>query len=136
MSRLITLLAPASAAFAILLTPTVDGAATTPPDPVAQQAAFLAGDGVKVLYRPQASRPRPQTAGQPVAAETAAAILGRSEAEVIARLGRPTHVQAREPGKILRYEGAGCALEIHLFPDTRDGMRALDMRATAGDCRH
>lgn len=118
-----------------LLLSIMDGAATMPPDPVAQQAAFLAGDGVKVLYRPQAARARAFPQAKPVTAETAAIVVGRTEAELVARLGYPSREQAAAPGKILRYDGAGCTVEIHLFPDTRGGMRALDVLTDgAADC--
>lgn len=80
----------------------------------------------------------PDAAVQPE--ETAAAlpaqpldVVGKSEAEVIALLGRPATEQVASAVKVLHFQAEGCAVEVHLFPDVRHGgYRALEMTG-AGD---
>lgn len=59
-------------------------------------------------------------------------LVGMSEAETAAVLGRPAGEAEQPPGKVWTYEVEGCRLAVHLFPDMdRGGFYALDY--TAGE---
>lgn len=55
-------------------------------------------------------------------------LIGKSEQELIALLGRPISEGPVGPGKMLRYAAEDCAVELLLFPDLQSGsLRALDL---------
>jgi hypothetical protein len=55
-------------------------------------------------------------------------LIGKSEQELIALLGRPVSEGPVGPGKMLRYAADGCAVELLLFPDLQSGsLRTLDL---------
>lgn len=61
-------------------------------------------------------------------------IVGKSEGEVLALLGQPSGESATSPGKVLSFAGSGCAIEVHLFPDIKQGgFRALELISKGGD---
>jgi hypothetical protein len=86
--------------------------------------------------------PRPAQPAKPKApqAETSALVekaapprlVGMSEEETAAALGRPMDEVEQPPGKVWTYQADGCRLAVHLFPDMdKGGFYALDY--TAGE---
>jgi hypothetical protein len=81
--------------------------------------------------------PRPAKPKSPVEAALPdkappVALVGMSEEETAAALGRPADEAEQPPGKVWTYEVDGCRLAVHLFLDMdRGGFYALDY--TAGE---
>lgn len=48
-------------------------------------------------------------------------VVGKSEADVIALLGRPSQEQMASAAKVMRFAADGCAVEVHLFADVKQG---------------
>jgi hypothetical protein len=48
-------------------------------------------------------------------------VVGKSETDLIALLGRPRHEQVASAAKVMRFAAEGCEVEVHLFPDVKQG---------------
>jgi hypothetical protein len=109
--------------------PPPSGHAGTVSAPAAQPAPARKSAKAKVEPPP----PRP-AARAPV--DTAAApplppsLIGLSEDQTAALLGRPSEEAEEAPGKVWTYAGNACRLTVHLFPDMqKGGFYALDYSA-------
>jgi hypothetical protein len=115
----------------VLLSLRMGDGSVRPSDPAAIEMAMLKSNPVAVVTQ-LASRPAPerhlQPASRTVSNQLTAALLGRSEAEVVARLGLPDREGDAEPGKVLRYNRPDCAIEVYLFPEAHGGrLSVLDV---------
>ncbi len=116
--------------FAFLLLVMMDGGARSA-NPTGLESAVI-DDGRVIVYR-RAPVPAHGLAPARSLSAAAAALLGREESEVVARLGVPSRQQLASPGKILHYDRRDCTVEVHLFPDYRRGkLYALDVLDTGG----
>lgn len=94
-------------------------AATRPPEP--PPARPKNGPGKAATSQPAAPEPLPP------------ALVGMSETETEGLLGRPSEEADRPPGKAWIYQGPGCRLTVHLFPDMeKGGFYALDYTVEDG----
>lgn len=79
--------------------------------------------------------PRPAPGGDSIATPLNGPpkLVGLSEDETAALLGRPAEETAQPPGKVWLYRAAGCQLAVHFFPDMeKGGFYALDYAAEGG----
>lgn len=78
--------------------------------------------------RPPGEEAPVQQAARPAVPET---LVGLSADDLRAVMGSPAQEIAEAPGVRWRYRGAGCVLDIHLFPRVESqGLYALDVSAT------
>lgn len=55
-------------------------------------------------------------------------VVGKSDAEVVALLGRPAGERTASAVKVMRFDAEGCAAEVHFFADVKQGgYRALEV---------
>lgn len=60
-------------------------------------------------------------------------LIGLSEQDTARLLGQPLLATASPPGKVWRYGGSGCQLDVYLFPDVRNGdYHTLDYTVSGG----
>ena len=84
-------------------------------------------------------RPPPRTAAAPAARPAAPSppgpapdlkLVGLSQPETAALLGKPTLEEEAAPAKVWQYRGRDCVLDVYFFLDvSRNGFYALDYRA-------
>ncbi len=82
--------------------------------------------------RPQPRPDGPNNSGTPgdAAATPPPVLMGMPESRIAAILGKPSQEVTETPGKLWVYQGNGCRLSIHLFPDVEQGeFHALDYDA-------
>ncbi|GEM_PF-3658997 len=115
------------------------GACTTTPEPTPPVAAKAHPvKPVKTVKKPVKKPVKPEAEPAEVATAAPAAtiappqavvtpppqpldVVGKSEADVIALLGQPADEQVASAAKVMRFTAEGCAVEIHLFPDVKQG---------------
>lgn len=96
--------------------------AAAPPAPTAAPAPVVA-----VAPEPASAPASASSAPAPVPAQMTAQppqpidVVGKSEADVVALLGRPRQEQTASAAKVMRFAADGCEVEVHLFPDVRQG---------------
>lgn len=96
-------------------------AAPPPARPAGKPAVEL--NALRPAPRPDATAAAPSPSGPPK-------LVGLSEDETAALLGRPAEETAQPPGKVWLYRAAGCELSVHFFPDMeKGGFYALDYAA-------
>lgn len=110
-----------------------------PPATAARPAPVVAPPPARPSAKPgtelNALRPSPRPAPEREGAALTGSpkLLGLSEEETLALLGRPAQETEQPPGKLWIYHAAGCQLSVHLFPDMeRGGFYALDYAAEGG----
>ena len=112
------------------------GACTTTPEPTPPVAAKAHPvKPVKTVKKPVKKPVKPEaevataapaaTIAPPQVVETPPPqpldVVGKSEADVIALLGQPADEQVASAAKVMRFTAEGCAVEVHLFPDVKQG---------------
>lgn len=59
-------------------------------------------------------------------------VVGKSDHEVVALLGRPAHERVASAVKVMQFQAPDCAVEVHFFPDVKQGgFRALEVTGGA-----
>lgn len=67
--------------------------------------------------KPTVQLAKAEPAPEPVAAKPPPNLIGMDERQLNATLGMPTELVEKAPGRLMRYRGASCTLDVSMFPD-------------------